>query len=201
MLRLEGLILAGGKSTRMGGRHKGSLLIEEETFTERLVKELRKEAGQIWLSYGEDVHETYEETQIVRDIYPDCGPMGGLHAGLVSCSADGVMVAACDMPFLKIELFQYLRYRMEEEELRTGEALDGVVPILEGRVNPLAAIYKKSAAGVLEQQIKNNDYRIRSALQRLRILYLNLDAECELRPMLQNINTISEYQMMYREKE
>lgn len=209
-LRLDGLILAGGKSTRMGGRHKGSLLIEEETFTERLVKELKQDAGQIWLSYGEQIHECYEGCRIVRDVYTDCGPIGGLHAGLVSCGADGVMAAACDMPFLKIELYRYLRCKMEAEEQRTGGKFDGVVPVLKRqadaresvrKVNPLAAIYRKSAVSVLEEQIKNKDYRIRSALQKLKILYLDLEEEHELGQMLRNINTIADYQIMHRERE
>lgn len=230
-MRLDGLILAGGKSTRMGGTHKGSLLIEAETFTERLVKELKKDAGKVWLSYGGQVHERYEGCGIVRDIYPECGPIGGLHAGLAACTGDGVMAAACDMPFLKIELYRYLARRMEEEEQKTGESLDGVVPVLNcraklpeermdiqqgvrsclncpadrsesvGKVNPLAAIYRKSAAALLEEQIRNKEYRIRSALQKLKILYLDLDEGSELGQMLRNINTISEYQMMYRERE
>lgn len=194
MMKMDGLILAGGKSSRMGGTHKGNLLLGTETFTGRMVNELRKEAEEVWISYGEMMHESYEGCRIVRDEYPGCGPIGGLQAGLRACTGEAVMAAACDMPFLKIELFRYLEKCLEEEEKKQGEALDGVVPVLEGRINPLAAIYKKSAGDVLERQIQEEDYRIRGALRKMKILYVNLDGDKELGKMLQNINTLSEYQ-------
>ena len=55
-MRADGLILAGGKSTRMGGAHKGNLMCGNETFTMRLIREMQKEAQQVWISYGEKIH-------------------------------------------------------------------------------------------------------------------------------------------------
>ena len=52
---MDGLILAGGKSTRMGGKHKGFLQMEEETFMDRLTREMKRRADQLWISYGRDI--------------------------------------------------------------------------------------------------------------------------------------------------
>lgn len=197
MMKMDGLILAGGKSSRMGGRHKGNLLMGEETFTGRMVKELAEEAQEIWISYGETLHETYEGCRIVTDEYPGCGPISGLHAGLHACTGEAVMTAACDMPFLKMEFFRYLERCLDEEEKKQGIDFDGVVPVLNGRIHPLAAIYKKRAESIFKQQILEEDYRIRGALQKMQILYVDMDEEEELGKMLQNINTLSEYQMIY----
>lgn len=194
MMKMDGLILAGGKSTRMGGKHKGSMKFGENTFTGRLVKEMQKETQQIWISYGEVTHEIYENCQIVRDVYPGCGPLGGLHAGIKVCQSDAVMAVACDMPFMKIEFFRYLKMYMEEEERKQEKSFDGIVPIYRGKINPLAAIYRKRANRFVEQQLETKNYKILAALNRMDILYIHLDDKKELGEMLRNINTMSDYQ-------
>ena len=198
MENVEGLLLAGGKSSRMGGLHKGSLRLETETFAEHLVQELKKEAGQVWISYGETLHETYAGCKVVRDRYPDCGPIGGLQAGFSAAGQDLVLVAACDLPLLTIELYRELLRCMEAEEARRKEQLDGAVPVLDGRIHPLAAVYRKSAAAVMEEQLQQKEYRVRKALEKLKILYVDLSGKTALAGMLQNINTPEEYRAMRR---
>lgn len=190
-MQVEGLILAGGKSSRMGGRHKGSLMYREETFVQRLIRELQQGTKQIWLSYGCDRHETYAECSILTDIYPDCGPIGGIHAGLSACGCEWMLVAACDMPFLKIELFRYLWKELEQAE---SEEYAGAVPVVKGRIHPLAAIYRKRIAGILEKQIVTGSLRLRDALGRMKILYVDVSDIREYAEMLRNINTIEEYE-------
>ena len=193
---MDGLLLAGGKSSRMGGRHKGDLLYGNETFTTRMIHEFSKDADTIWISYGAKVHGTYENCRIVRDIYPDCGPIGGIHAGLTACESDEVMVAACDMPFLKIELFRYLYKQMEEAGKQEKVAYDGAVSVLDGRIHPLSAIYRRTAALVMEQQILKGNYRIRAALDKMKILYVDVTGNARFAYMLQNVNTMEEYKML-----
>lgn len=206
MIQIEGLILAGGKSTRMGGRRKGSLTYHEETFIQILIRELHPAAERIWLSYGQDYKEAYEGCDILRDIYRECGPIGGIHAGLSVCRQEWMMVAACDMPLLKIALFQHLWNELElagehrriteyPGNVRGGRPFyDGAVPVAEGRIHPLAAIYRKSMAGILEEQIRRGKLRLRDALGRMRILYVDVSGQEEFEEMLQNINTVKEYE-------
>lgn len=194
---MDGLLLAGGKSSRMGGRHKGELIYEDKTFTERMINEFAKEAETIWISYGDRIHYTDDRCRIVRDIYPGCGPIGGIHAGLTACRADEVMVSACDMPFLKIELFRYLKKRLEDAENQEKEGYDGVVPVFNGRIHPLSAIYRKeNVLNVLEMQIIAGNYRIRDALNQLHVLYVDVSTNMEFAKMLQNVNTVEEYQKL-----
>ena len=82
-MQADGLILAGGKSTRMGGRHKGDLVFKEQTFLERIIEELKVEAETVWISYGTLIRREYPGCQIVQDEYPDRGPIGGFHAGFI----------------------------------------------------------------------------------------------------------------------
>lgn len=192
-MQAEGLILAGGRSRRMGGIHKGILTYNGETFTQRLINELRREIVCVRISYGSEVREDYGGCPIVMDIYPGCGPMGGIHAGLESCESQWLAVAACDMPFLKARLFCFLMDRLSKTK---GEGIDcdGAVPVLGGRIHPLAAVYQTGTAGIFEGQIRKGNYRVQDVLKRLNILYVDLTGQKIWEKMLQNINTAEEYE-------
>lgn len=193
---MDGLILAGGKSTRMGGKHKGDLLYGNSTFTERIVREFQKGAGKIWLSYGKMPGKNYDGCTVITDIYPDCGPAGGIYTGLEKSESDAVMVAACDMPFVKRELFQYLEERLGEEERRTQVRYAAAVPVADGRIHPLAAIYRAGMKETLKEQILEGNYRIRDALKKEEVLYVDLSREGTYRDMLRNVNTAKEYEQI-----
>lgn len=185
-MQADGLILAGGKGTRMDGKYKGGLKYGEETFMNRLMRELQKEAGKIYVSYGTHIHETYDGCMVIMDEYVECGPIGGLHAGLKMCEQEMIMVAACDMPLLGIELYRFLWEQIEPHD-------QGVVPVAEGRLHPLAAIYKKEIMQIVVEQIEEQDYRLTGVLDRLNIRYVDLSEHPKFLRMLQNINTVTEY--------
>lgn len=195
---------------RMGGRHKGDLVYRNHTFLEHIIGEFKKETEVILISYGKEIHREYEGCKTLTDIYPDCGPIGGLHAGcsypgLTVCRTsavsseedrESVMAAACDMPFLEIDLYRFLKREMEREEYRRSHPVDGVVPIADGRIHPLAAIYRKRAGAVFKEQIIAGEYRLTKALKRLNILYVDISENVEMCGMLRNINTIREYERL-----
>lgn len=204
-MEAEGLILAGGKSLRMGGRHKGSLTYHDETFTRILAGELGKEASCVKVSYGKRIKEDCGDLPAVMDIFPDCGPIGGIHAGLKACKSQFLLAAACDMPLLKIELFCYLIDKLRKEET-ASVTYDGAVPVTEGRLHPLAAVYRRSAADVLEEQIRKGNYRLRDALECMHILYVDVSGtgnaarDESFSQMLRNINIWEEYERLVKDE-
>ncbi len=193
---MDALILAGGKSSRMNGQHKGNLLMGTETFMERMIKELKQGVGQIWISYGENIHGTYEGCNVVVDEYMNCGPIGGIHAGLKQCQSELLFVVACDMPFFKLEFLEYLEEQRKQEERKKGICFDAVVPVLNGKINPLASIYRKRIISILEEQMKKKEYRLVNMLERMNVLYVDVSGEEKWEKMLQNINTINDYERM-----
>ncbi len=194
-MQAEGLILAGGWSTRMGGNHKGSLIYRGEAFTQILIKELKRETSCVRISYGRKIKEDWGCCPAVMDIYPDCGPIGGIHAGLSACLSEWLLVAACDMPFLKIDLFCFLMDRIYEMK-KKGVSCEGAVPVSEGRIHPLAAVYKKGIEKIFEEQIQTGSYGIRDTLKRLNILYVDLTKDKIFKQMMQNINTAEDYERL-----
>jgi len=128
---VEAFILAGGASSRMG-TDKSQLLIDRQTFTERISETLLKLTDSVIL-VGRQLDTSVLPS--VPDVYPQWGALGGLHAALTACKRDWAIVAACDLPFVTGDLFSFLAaLRLDHE---------AVVPIQpDGRPQPLAALYR-----------------------------------------------------------
>lgn len=126
----EAFILAGGASSRMG-TDKSQLLLEDQTFVERIAATVQTVANPVRLVGGRE----NSKLETVLDIYPQWGALGGLHAALTACRSDWAIVIACDLPFVTAELFRRLAALREDH--------DAVVPLQQdGRPQPLAALYR-----------------------------------------------------------
>lgn len=201
-MKMAAAVMAGGRSSRMAGRHKGMLLTREGvTFTDRISAELHKLTDLVYISYGDTIQMENAECRIVRDIYKGCGPVGGMHAVLTRAFLDGaaaVATAACDMPYVTAELFGYLyeqlkdRTDISEDRQNPFDLYDGVVAVTGGKIHPLAAIYSVRAAGICKTQLEERNLRVRDALARMRILYVDLEGTAYER-MILNINTEDDY--------
>jgi molybdopterin-guanine dinucleotide biosynthesis protein A len=129
--QLQAFILAGGQSRRMG-TDKSQLLIQNETFVERIAANLSEVTGSITLV---NPHHEHPQFLSVSDVYPGWGALGGLHAALAACQSEWAVVVACDLPFVTGGLFDYLFSRRADH--------DAIVPIQQdGRPQPLAALYR-----------------------------------------------------------
>lgn len=184
------LILAGGENRRMQGRFKGALPTAADpasvTFLDRLIAELAPHTEHLRISGKSDGSVLPAGIPVIADIYPGCGPIGGIHAGLSSASGDWTAVAACDMPLLTWELYEYLL------SYRTSFA-DAILPTLKGKYHPLAGLYRHRLLPLLEEAIRNRDYKLLIPLQRSHLISVPLDSRPDLAAMLVNINTPEEY--------
>jgi molybdopterin-guanine dinucleotide biosynthesis protein A len=129
--QLQGFILAGGQSSRMG-TDKSQLSLENETFIDRIAAALEPLANSITLVGARQSHPRFSS---VADVYPGWGALGGVHAALAACTTEWAIVVACDLPFVTAELFKHLA------SLRTDH--EAVVPLqVDRRPQPLAALYR-----------------------------------------------------------
>ena|SRR6185503_20586936 len=128
--QIEAFILAGGASSRMG-TDKSQLLLEDQTFVERIADTVLTVTDSIRLVGGQQ----NSKLSTVADVYPQWGALGGLHAALSACEREWAIVVACDLPFVTAELFRSLASMRGDH--------DAVVPIQpDGRPQPLAALYR-----------------------------------------------------------
>ena len=187
---ISGFILAGGKSRRMG-TDKSRLVLNDQTFVERIARELSAVASSVRV-VGDNTAELKLpiNIQIAPDVYPEWGALGGVHAALTACSATWALVVACDFPFVTSELFRSLA--------RGREAFEAVAPIQEdGIPQPLCSLYRvEPCLRLAEQLIKSGERKPIALLQSVRtrwVLFSELStlegADC----FLDNINTPEDF--------
>ena len=135
MFDVEGFILVGGKSSRMG-EDKAALSFDGQTSIQRTAAEMAPVTSRVCL-VGARQDQGRSPLENVPDIHLDWGALGGIHAALIACRSQWALVVACDLPFLTTELFGRL-------ESLGADPFDAVVPIQpDGRPQPLCAIYRR----------------------------------------------------------
>jgi molybdenum cofactor guanylyltransferase len=157
MLEIEGFILVGGQSRRMGA-DKAGLKLGGRSFVERVAEALAAVARRVRVVGVRDETEM-DALTVVTDVYPEWGALGGLHGALMACRAPWAAVVACDLPFVTGELFVRLASLRED--------FDAVVPVqLDGRLQPLCALYRREACATrAEELILRGERRPRVLLQ------------------------------------
>ena len=100
-----GVVLAGGASRRMG-RDKAALPWTGSTLARRAAAVLAESCGEVVIAGPSGLAPTGTET--VADLYPGCGPLAGLHAGLERAGGRAIFALACDLPFVEVELVRHL---------------------------------------------------------------------------------------------
>ncbi|MBR5266901.1 MAG: molybdenum cofactor guanylyltransferase [Lachnospiraceae bacterium] len=198
------VILAGGKSSRMG-TDKALLEYDGKQFIEQIAKELSSFEERI-IARGTNSRfsdSIEEEWIVIPDIYQDHGPIGGLHAALSACKSDALFVVTCDMPLFSKALAERLCAEMKtgegSETNSDGEYVDAYDVVISvgdnGKIHPLCGVYRKSALSVLEEQIVSDRNRVMEALKKLRVKYVTIDSPDQVR-QLANINTPEEYETL-----
>ena len=183
-MKIGCVILAGGKSSRMG-KDKALLEINGKNFIKQLTEELDW-FGEKLIARGNNSEIQEVLWPVMPDVYQERGPIGGLHAALSLCESDALFCVSCDMPLIQSPLAKSLCDSMDE-------ACDAVVAKAEdGRIHPLCAVYRKEAAAVFEEQILSGNNRIMSALDKMRVKYITIDFERGAQQLF-NVNTPEEY--------
>jgi molybdopterin-guanine dinucleotide biosynthesis protein A len=186
---IEGFILAGGASSRMG-EDKSRLSLGGSTFVESAARAILAVTTQVSVVSSRPEAESHG-LPLVRDLREGLGALGGLHAALASCRAEWAAVVACDIPFVTGELLARLASMCDE-------SLDAVVPVQEdGRVQPLCALYRaRVCVEQVEELIRTDELRPRLLLSRVRARRVEFDELRDLegsRRFFLNVNTPEDY--------
>ena len=188
---MTGILLAGGRSQRMGS-DKALLELAGETFLARGVRLLRTLCQDVLIAArpGQDLPEI-RGCRLVRDEAPDLGPLAGIAAGLAASGDDWHLVLACDLPLARPELLRLLC-------AKAGEA-DAVVPHAEGRLQPLLAVYSRACLEPAQAALRSGTRAIAAMLDRVEVRLVPEDelraADPDLVSFI-NVNTHEDYQMI-----
>ena len=169
MLDVEGFILVGGASSRMGV-NKANLLLNGKTTVSLISEALRSVTSRVSV-VGTSVEATSTGLPGVPDLHERWGPLGGIQAALHACKTELCLVIACDLPFVTGELFAYL-LQIEGGSNTTPAA---VVPLQsDGRPQPLCAVYrKKSCLAAVEKSIALGEHSPRAMLDKIETRYVS----------------------------
>lgn len=189
MAEIEGYILAGGASSRMGA-DKAHLRLGGATLVGRAAGALGEVArGVRVVSSKTDAGEF--GLPVVPDLFEGRGALGGLHAALADASAEWAAVLSCDLPFVTGALITRLASLC-------GPEFDAVAPLqTDGRPQPLCALYAPARCRpALDEQMRAGELRPRLLLARLRTRWVAPDEWADLpgaAHFFLNLNTPADY--------
>jgi len=178
-----GIILAGGKSTRLG-TEKAFLEVGEKPLIVRVMDVFSGLFDEVLISANDP--ELYSElpARVALDEVPKGGALIGLHSSLSAMSTEYAFVAACDMPFLSEELIRFMIDR--------AEGYDALVPRIDDYLEPLHAAYSKNCLDAIRSHIDAGHKHLRSFYEDIRIGYVDKETVERLDPAgltFFNINT------------
>lgn len=196
---LEGFVLVGGASSRMG-ENKAQLKIGGREMSERALSVLRAACNRHVFLVGDVGSNGFEgagsevttiaDNRVHGDDWPRA-PIIGLYTALTNATAPWIAVLACDLPFVTSDLIRRLSDFC-------SEVVDAVVPVQpDSRPQPLCALYRvETCRPIVEATIKAGDLKLQKLLTNLATHYVKFD---EIRDLPEadsffiNVNTPEDY--------
>ncbi len=189
---VSAIILGGGKSSRMG-RPKALLLFDGEPLIVHIVRTLKRLFADIVIVAAPGQELPALPVTLVRDEVAYQGPVGGIYYGLKAASREVGFVTSCDVPFLSLPLISFFISQIAD--------YDVVVPYWQERLQPLHAVYRRSVAPLLQEQLERGELRPISLYKKVRTREVHEDEIRGFDPdgmSFLNMNTPEDYQAALR---
>lgn len=182
-LNATGILLAGGKSSRMK-KDKAFLEIDGKPLVERSLGVLQTVFSEVIISSNKPELFARYELPIIKDELHDRGPIEGLYQGLKAATYDLVFFVACDMPFLEIDFIRFLA--------KWSQNYDIVVPKLESGLHPLHAFYHRCCLSAIRKNLKAGRLKIIDFYPAYSVKYVDeteMESFSDLTSIFCNVNT------------
>ncbi len=191
MEEINGIILAGGESMRMG-QNKAFLRWGEGTLIESIINKLEALFCTVFIVAKHSRDYSQLGTKILKDSFPGEGALVGIYTALLH-SPGWVFVTGCDTPFLNTELIQYMCH--------SRRGYDAVVPCPgispPDGWEPLHALYSRRCLKVVEKQLKKRDFKVMHLFSEIKVRKIGLKEVRRFDPELLsffNINTPQDWE-------
>ena len=172
---ITGVILAGGKSRRMG-ENKAWLALGENSLIGHVIGRTRLVTDELLLITNNPDEYAHLNLRMHADIVPNTGTLGGVYTGLTYASHETVLCVACDSPFLEPKLLTYLVSALGEYDAVMPYTHNGI-----GIRNPshpdepritlqtLCAAYSKRCLPIIESMLQESELRVHALQKRANI--------------------------------
>ena len=183
-MRITGVIQAGGRSARMGGRPKALMELGGRPIIERVADVVRAVADDVLIVTNTPDLYASLGLPMVPDAFPDGGSLGGIYSGLRAARGDAAFTVACDMPFLMVEVARLVTARAAEADV--------VAPRVGARWETLHACYGKACLDPMETRLRAGQLKIVGFYDEVRVLAVAEEAIARHRApeiVFMNVNT------------
>lgn len=180
---MNGIILAGGKSRRLG-TDKTVLVIAGKRLVQIVLETVRTVADDLIIVTNSPHLFQGLRARITTDIELGNGALGGILSGLTVARDLHSLVVGCDMPFLNASLLSYMK--------EYAEGYDVVMPKVAGVLEPLHAIYSKTCIEPIKSLLAQRNFKIIDLMHEVRVRYISeeeIDRFDPTRLTFFNINT------------
>ncbi|MBN2349079.1 MAG: molybdenum cofactor guanylyltransferase [Bacteroidales bacterium] len=185
---LTGIIIAGGKSSRVG-EDKGLKTFKGKKMVEYPLQLLTHLCDEILIS-SNNINYGQFGYPVIPDSVADIGPAGGLYSALLHTHNDYNIVLSCDMPFIKPGLLELL--------LNVKEDYAIIIPFTEySGYEPLCALYHIDVLPVLEKSIQTGDYKLQNLITKVPSKSILLDNSYHFfsKDLFRNFNFLKDFEI------
>lgn len=179
---LTAIILAGGKSSRMG-EDKGLLDIDGTPMITHVIEAVRPLVLELFIVSNQEDYEQFGYT-VFEDEFKDKGPMAGIYTGLKNSSTQLNIILSCDIPKIDTQFLIWL-IRQHENNMIT-------IPRIEGREHHLIGIYNRQVMGRYKQSLNQNELKLKTINDEIDCNYVDVPSEFSS-SIFQNINSREDY--------
>lgn len=162
-MKASGVILAGGRSSRMKFNKAFAEIGGQPVIKIIMDKFIRLFDETIIISNEPELYAQLG-ARVFLDVYPRMGPVSGIHSALYHAQHERVFVLGCDMPFMNMDLVEYMLNRLDD--------YDSVVPEIDSYLQPLAAVYSRKCLPILQTCLETNRVKLVRIFEELNALVL-----------------------------
>ena len=180
-MQLSAIILAGGKSSRMG-EDKGLLNLNGSAMITHVINTLKEITDDVFIVSNNNEYGKFG-LPVYRDLITNKGPIAGIYTGLLNSASEVNIIVSCDSPFVSIDFLKNLMLR--------SITFDVTIPSYNDRIHPTIGIYNRSIIEILKQQIDSNELKLMLAIEKVKhqiIKFSSIDKDIDPK-IFSNINT------------
>lgn len=161
---VTGVILAGGRSRRMG-QNKALMRLGDEPLIAHVIRQMELVTDELLLITNEPDLYTILKLPMYADIVPDMGTLGGLHTGLTYAAHRTVICVGCDMPLLQPDLLSHLTTLLGDYDavVPCVRAADRSTPVFQ----TLSAVYSKQCLPIIGGMLAVGELRVHALYDRI----------------------------------
>ncbi|HMS64197.1 MAG TPA: molybdenum cofactor guanylyltransferase [Ignavibacteria bacterium] len=189
--KINGYILAGGKSSRMG-IDKGSMLFQNKPIIEYIIDQLQPAASKVVIVSNNSNKTKYEKfgIEVIEDEIKDSGPAGGIYTALNHSDTEMNFIVSCDMPFIKTNAVRYVIENTEDFQI--------TLPVHGENIETLFGVYGTNCRSKWHELINQKNLKLQEMVLNFKLNKVNVDNnELFTESIFMNINDKNDFEKAY----